>query len=191
MFSLICAWINAWANNREAGELRRNRAHYDVIVMHSKIIHTNPPKTRRPTYVHSSLYQWKWYHSFIDAAPHHSISVLDLLISLINQVQPFSYYRLKQKCCYFDDFFSHWQHENSHIWKLSAVTDENLVKMSIQCVNELPEKVTIRSVYLAEEISRSPFHSINTDHTVCLANGTTAHLYGRTGTWADPINKVS
>ena len=33
MFSLICAWINAWVNNREAGDLRRNRAHYDVIAM--------------------------------------------------------------------------------------------------------------------------------------------------------------
>ena len=33
MFSLICAWINDWVNNREAGELRRYRAHYDVIVM--------------------------------------------------------------------------------------------------------------------------------------------------------------
>ena len=25
--------INVWVNNREAGDLRRNRAHYDVIVM--------------------------------------------------------------------------------------------------------------------------------------------------------------
>ena len=33
MFSLICAWINLWVNNREAGDLRRYRAHYDVIVM--------------------------------------------------------------------------------------------------------------------------------------------------------------
>ena len=33
MFCLICAWINAWVNNREAGDLRRHRAHYDVIVM--------------------------------------------------------------------------------------------------------------------------------------------------------------
>ena len=33
MFSLICAWINDWINNREAGDLRRHRAHYDVIVM--------------------------------------------------------------------------------------------------------------------------------------------------------------
>ena len=33
MFSLICTWINAWVNNREAGDLRRHRAHYDDIVM--------------------------------------------------------------------------------------------------------------------------------------------------------------
>ena len=33
MFSLICTWINAWVNNREAGDLRRHCAHYDVIVM--------------------------------------------------------------------------------------------------------------------------------------------------------------
>ena len=33
MFSLICVWINDWVNNREAGDLRRYRAHHDVIVM--------------------------------------------------------------------------------------------------------------------------------------------------------------
>ena len=33
MFSLIYAWINDWVNNREAGDLRRQRGHYDVIVM--------------------------------------------------------------------------------------------------------------------------------------------------------------
>ena len=33
MFSLICVWLNGWVNNREAGDLRRHRAHYDVIVM--------------------------------------------------------------------------------------------------------------------------------------------------------------
>ena len=33
MFSLICARIIDWVNNREAGDLRRRRAHYDVTVM--------------------------------------------------------------------------------------------------------------------------------------------------------------
>ena len=33
IFSLICVWINGWVNNREAGDLRRYRSHYDVSVM--------------------------------------------------------------------------------------------------------------------------------------------------------------
>ena len=33
MFSLIWAWINDWVNSREAGDLRRRRAHCDVILM--------------------------------------------------------------------------------------------------------------------------------------------------------------
>ena len=33
MFPLICAWIHDWVNNREAGDLRRYRGHYDVNVM--------------------------------------------------------------------------------------------------------------------------------------------------------------
>ena len=34
MFSLIVAWANGWANNRDAGDLRRYLAHHDVSVMH-------------------------------------------------------------------------------------------------------------------------------------------------------------
>ena len=34
MFSLIYDWINDWVNNHEAGNLRRQHCHYDVIVMH-------------------------------------------------------------------------------------------------------------------------------------------------------------
>ena len=33
MFSLICARINGWVNNREADDLRRHQAHCDVIIM--------------------------------------------------------------------------------------------------------------------------------------------------------------
>ena len=38
MFTLICARINGWANSREAGDLRRYRPHYDVIVMKFSIM---------------------------------------------------------------------------------------------------------------------------------------------------------
>ena len=33
LFSLICVWINGWVNDRQVGDLRRYRTHYDVIVM--------------------------------------------------------------------------------------------------------------------------------------------------------------
>ena len=33
VFSLICARINDWVNNREAGDLRHHRGHYDVNVL--------------------------------------------------------------------------------------------------------------------------------------------------------------
>ena len=51
--SLICARINGWVNNGEAGDLRRLRAHYDVIAMYRRL--GNPHNTKeRPQLV---LYQ--------------------------------------------------------------------------------------------------------------------------------------
>ena len=46
MFSLSCAWMNSWVDNSEAGDLRRQRALYDVNVMANeerlvKITHVN------------------------------------------------------------------------------------------------------------------------------------------------------
>ena len=38
IFSLIGAWIHGWLNNREAGDLGRCRAHYDVNVMMYMVI---------------------------------------------------------------------------------------------------------------------------------------------------------
>ena len=32
IFSLICAWTNSWVNDRDAGDWRRHRAHYDITV---------------------------------------------------------------------------------------------------------------------------------------------------------------
>ena len=36
--TLICTWTDSWANNADAGDLRRYLAHYDVIVMDLGII---------------------------------------------------------------------------------------------------------------------------------------------------------
>ena len=32
-WGFLCTWTNGWKNNRDAGDLRHHRAHYDVIVM--------------------------------------------------------------------------------------------------------------------------------------------------------------
>ena len=34
MFSLTSVWTNNWVNNRDASDLRRHHAHYEVTIMH-------------------------------------------------------------------------------------------------------------------------------------------------------------
>ena len=46
IFSLICAWIHRWVNNRDAEDLRRHGAHYDVNVMIQVLV---PHSTRLST----------------------------------------------------------------------------------------------------------------------------------------------
>ena len=38
IFSFICAWINGWINNREAGDLRHHPAHYELGIYLSVIL---------------------------------------------------------------------------------------------------------------------------------------------------------
>ena len=45
MFSLMWAWTNGWANNRDAGGLRRHLAHYDVTVMLHQVMKFHRWKT--------------------------------------------------------------------------------------------------------------------------------------------------
>ena len=58
MFSLSCVWINGWVSNREAGDFRRNRAHYDVIVIDTPLI----PKTEVTGAIGDKLY-FSWHIS--------------------------------------------------------------------------------------------------------------------------------
>ena len=57
MFSLICAWINGWLNNSEAGDLRRHGPHYDVTVM----IATIQRRARVYTFCLSNTYSIFFY----------------------------------------------------------------------------------------------------------------------------------
>ena len=63
VFSLICVWINGWVNNREAGELRRYRAHYDVTVM-CWGYQSLPPPMQSSLYIsfeHDDVIKWKHF----------------------------------------------------------------------------------------------------------------------------------
>ena len=42
IFFFSCAWMNDWVNNREACDLRRHRAYYDVIVMNTMLCTAKP-----------------------------------------------------------------------------------------------------------------------------------------------------
>ena len=68
MFSLICAWMNDWVNNREAGHLRRNHAQYDITVMTlllSVIPITKSKYYRNRFHVMTPLSVVRWHQTFI------------------------------------------------------------------------------------------------------------------------------
>ena len=48
---------NGWVNNREAGHLRRYRAHYDVSVMNKKQYYLS---THEYVFLRTSWYFWSW-----------------------------------------------------------------------------------------------------------------------------------
>ena len=70
MFPSISARINVWANNREAGDLRRHRAHYDVTVLmcnnhYSKCVINNMGAIFNSLPIEGYLTQ-KWTNRFIE-----------------------------------------------------------------------------------------------------------------------------
>ena len=70
MFSLICAWTNGWANNRDAGNLRRYRAHYDVHVL-SMMPYGSVTRSQwvnRRTYVPKNISHYVNAHAWWDQA---------------------------------------------------------------------------------------------------------------------------
>ena len=90
MFSLICAWINGRANNRHAGDLRRHRAHYDVIIMDvtlkdvANFFRKKPWQGTTQKTSHSTPFRARYGLSFVESASHWysaSVSVIIYVIS--------------------------------------------------------------------------------------------------------------
>ena len=63
-FILVSARINGWVNNREAGDLRRHRAHYGVIVMQTLCI----------------LYQWPSWNNHCQRISYFNLGCAFILI---------------------------------------------------------------------------------------------------------------
>ena len=69
IFSLICAWLNGWVNNREACDLRCHRPHYGVTVMaSSEVVKTglaagvSPDRTKH-NWISADLTSAFYWHS--------------------------------------------------------------------------------------------------------------------------------
>ena len=118
-FSLVCTRINSWVNNREAGDLRRHCAHYEVTVMNGRweII-------KAVSFSHGKLEIWKWlwgsfiyghvhlnrtWHGLLKETRHSSALAIELRLSCTN---PSIYVFLKCK---------HGQvitkHNFVHVWR--------------------------------------------------------------------------
>ena len=69
MFLWSAPWINGWVNNHESGDLRRHRAHYDVIVMVlidriiTRLLTTRPPAA--PLKIIQPNFEFDWIRVFI------------------------------------------------------------------------------------------------------------------------------
>ena len=103
MFSLICVWINAWVNNHEAGDLRRHRAHHDVIVMMSTAL----VLTRAPRIF--------WFQWFLNQQKSFSSSTMPISVPILlwNSIQILSlvWSMVNEKMLYILN--NHWQMRGS------------------------------------------------------------------------------
>ena len=79
MFTLIFARINGWVNNREAGDLRRNRTHYDVIVMKGQVLRKAFPCRHAVT--HHKNVEWLWTNcTLMEIDDHANLLAINLSI---------------------------------------------------------------------------------------------------------------
>ena len=89
MFSLIYAWIHGWVNNREAGDLRCHRVHYDVTLMRQlQYYKSNAVGTMYATFgVYCTCKCWLYVYAYVISLFQSLSLLLDvvwLLLSLLS-----------------------------------------------------------------------------------------------------------
>ena len=118
MFSLICVCINGWVNNRKAGDLRRYRAHYDVIVMWKNF---GTPALR------SSLDRFTAYLQMSILPQTDRQGTMDMLFNQASVASPGTYYNMKQV---FNHRSLHGNVQNNvqHVWDMIQV------QLPVKCI---------------------------------------------------------
>ena len=66
VLSLVLAWTNSWANNGDAGDLRRHRTHYDAIVIYN--VSTQPPSWTQ-SFIPCVVHQGNHWCNFVISPP--------------------------------------------------------------------------------------------------------------------------
>ena len=70
-------WINSWVNNREAGDLRRHCAHYDIIVMtKGKLPSVLLEQQMMFSYNHEILMRYHYSHKMIGSILFHPAKIV-------------------------------------------------------------------------------------------------------------------
>ena len=93
-FSLICVWINGWVNHRKAGDLRRYRAHYDIIVMNRKL---------------SCLNLMSVYHAAGSVI--HIIKTIEHICLIASASRPFCFLPITMRRLEWLFFLNSWSHQ--------------------------------------------------------------------------------
>ena len=112
LLSLIYAWINRWVNKGEAGELRRHRAHYDVIVMRTREFQINTTHTCTRTHGQVFRYSHECWHFTVHlrykGENHHTCKFLFTVFELVTSCncQPRQYVAIRKLKCHYTKIHS-------------------------------------------------------------------------------------
>ena len=117
IFSLICAWTNGWVDNRNAGDLRRHHANWDVTVM------------RQIDVSHDMVaLMFRWYSSicliYVCRGPKQNISTSEILKHV---------FREKQKLHKIWQNRKPQEHSQTHvIWEIYVLSMQHIKALSIK-----------------------------------------------------------
>ena len=113
MLSLIYTWRNGWVNTSEAGDLRRHRAHYDVIVMKTQ---TTKEKIRITNWVTSFMLD-KLHVMHLYNVP----AVDTIFVTLIKSPsEAGTCYNILIRKCHFGQIFVEWLHRKLLLCELPS-----------------------------------------------------------------------